>query len=313
MTAGIPYDSHEGRAICGAISAIMTGISYATSAEMAKALGPFPGFEKNRDHMLRVMRNHRRAAYGAAVGYEGVKTAPVPLDDAELPRQGADHPCAHRLGQGGDAGRSAWLSQCAGNRHRADRHDRPGHGLRHHRHRARFRAGQVQEARRRRLFQDHQPGGAGSAAHARLWRGRRSRPSSPMRSAMARSPTARRSTMQALKTKGFGDAEIAKVEAGLASAFDIKFVFNKFTLGEAFCRTVLKLSDAQLNDIGFDLLTPSRLQQGRDRSRQYPCLRRHDARRRARASRTSICRSSTAPIRAAGSASAICRSRAISA
>ena len=87
MTAGIPYDSHEGRAICGAISAIMTGISYATSAEMAKALGPFPGFEKNRDHMLKVMRNHRRAAYGAAVGYEGVKTAPVPLDELSCPEK----------------------------------------------------------------------------------------------------------------------------------------------------------------------------------------------------------------------------------
>ena len=68
MTAGIPYDSHEGRAICASISAIMTGISYATSAEMARELGPFPGFAKNREHMLRVMRNHRRAAYGAAVG-----------------------------------------------------------------------------------------------------------------------------------------------------------------------------------------------------------------------------------------------------
>ncbi|MBI3674935.1 MAG: adenosylcobalamin-dependent ribonucleoside-diphosphate reductase, partial [Rhizobiales bacterium] len=84
MTAGIPYDSHEGRAICAAISGIMTGISYATSAEMAKELGPFPGFPKNRDHMLRVVRNHRRAAFGAAVGYEQVATAPVPLDESEL-------------------------------------------------------------------------------------------------------------------------------------------------------------------------------------------------------------------------------------
>ena len=58
--AGIPYDSDEGRAICGAISAIMTGESYATSAEMAKELGPFAGYAKNREHMLRVMRNHRR-------------------------------------------------------------------------------------------------------------------------------------------------------------------------------------------------------------------------------------------------------------
>ena len=88
MTAGIPYDSHEGRAICGAISAIMTGISYATSAEMAKELGPFAGFAKNREHMLRVMRNHRRAAYGAAVGYEGLRTNPVALDESDLQGQG---------------------------------------------------------------------------------------------------------------------------------------------------------------------------------------------------------------------------------
>jgi ribonucleoside-diphosphate reductase alpha chain len=84
MTAGIPYDSHEGRAICAAISAIMTGISYATSAEMARELGPFAGFAKNREHMLRVMRNHRRAAYGAAVGYEGIRTTPVALVETDL-------------------------------------------------------------------------------------------------------------------------------------------------------------------------------------------------------------------------------------
>src|SRR4029079_976278 len=85
MTSGIPHDSHAGRAIAAALTAIMTGAAYATSAEMAKELGPFAGFEKNRQHMLRVVRNHRRAAYGAAVGSEQVKTAPVPLDEASCP------------------------------------------------------------------------------------------------------------------------------------------------------------------------------------------------------------------------------------
>ena len=84
MTSGIPYDSDAGRAIAGALTAIMTGISYATSAEMAEKLGPFPGYEKNREHMLRVMRNHRRAAYGEADGYEKLAIAPVPLDHASL-------------------------------------------------------------------------------------------------------------------------------------------------------------------------------------------------------------------------------------
>jgi len=60
----------------------MTGVSYATSAEMAEKLGPFPGFKKNREHMLRVMRNHRRAAYGEKTGYEKVSQPPVRLDHA---------------------------------------------------------------------------------------------------------------------------------------------------------------------------------------------------------------------------------------
>jgi ribonucleoside-diphosphate reductase alpha chain len=65
MVMGIPYDSEEARGIAGAISAIMTGISYKTSAELADVLGPFPKFEENREAMLRVMRNHRLAAYDA--------------------------------------------------------------------------------------------------------------------------------------------------------------------------------------------------------------------------------------------------------
>src|SRR5262249_55526440 len=84
MAAGISYDSDEGRAICGAISAIMTGVSYATSAEMASEQGPFPGYEPNREHMLRVIRNHRRAAYGEQLGYEDLSIYPVPLDHANV-------------------------------------------------------------------------------------------------------------------------------------------------------------------------------------------------------------------------------------
>jgi ribonucleoside-diphosphate reductase alpha chain len=77
MMQGIPYDSDEGRAICAAITSLMTGESYATSAELAKFLGPFVEFEKNREHMLRVIRNHRRAAYNAdATEYEGLTITP---------------------------------------------------------------------------------------------------------------------------------------------------------------------------------------------------------------------------------------------
>jgi ribonucleoside-diphosphate reductase alpha chain len=65
MVSGIPYDSEEARGIAGALTAIMTGISYKTSAEMASVLGAFPRYEENREHMMRVMRNHRLAAYDA--------------------------------------------------------------------------------------------------------------------------------------------------------------------------------------------------------------------------------------------------------
>ena len=86
MTMGLPYDSKEGRALCGALTAIMTGIAYKTSAEMAAELGTFPGYKKNAAHMLRVIRNHRRAAHGESRGYEALAVNPVPLDHASCPQ-----------------------------------------------------------------------------------------------------------------------------------------------------------------------------------------------------------------------------------
>ncbi len=85
MQAGIPYDSDEARAICGAFSAILTGRAYATSAEMAERLGSFPGFAQNREPMLRVIRNHGRAAHGIerdSDEYEDLPIRPVPIDHA---------------------------------------------------------------------------------------------------------------------------------------------------------------------------------------------------------------------------------------
>ena len=86
MLSGIPYDSDEGRALCGALTAILTGESYAMSAEMARIHGPFPGFAKNRAYMLRVMRNHRNAAYNApATAYETLSIIPQGIDPKFCP------------------------------------------------------------------------------------------------------------------------------------------------------------------------------------------------------------------------------------
>ncbi len=101
MQAGIAYDSDNARAICGAITSILTGRSYATSGQLAGQLGPFPGYKTNSEHMLRVIRNHRRAAYGVARhpqenvahelgAYEGLEIPPVPLDGQILESGGKD-------------------------------------------------------------------------------------------------------------------------------------------------------------------------------------------------------------------------------
>ncbi len=107
MVLGIPYDSDQARAIAGALAAVMTGEAYATSAEMARELGPFPHFAHNREDMLRVIRNHRRAAYNA--GAHGVRRAVDPAGGPE-PRRMPGLPAAggaRSLGPGAGAGRAA--------------------------------------------------------------------------------------------------------------------------------------------------------------------------------------------------------------
>lgn len=85
MVSGIPYDSEKARAIAGAITAIMNGIAYRTSAEMAEVLGAFPRFEENREHMMRVMRNHRAAAYDATDAYESLEIKPMGINAKYCP------------------------------------------------------------------------------------------------------------------------------------------------------------------------------------------------------------------------------------
>jgi len=86
MVSGIPYNSAQANAITGAVTAILTGVSYKTSAEMAAELGTFPGYEKNREHMLRVMRNHRRAAMNAPESeYEGLSIFPTGINAKYCP------------------------------------------------------------------------------------------------------------------------------------------------------------------------------------------------------------------------------------
>ena len=254
MTNGIAYDSHEGRAICGALSAIMTGVSYATSAEMAKELGPFPGYGKNKDHMLRVMRNHRRAAYGAAVGYEAVHIAPVPLDETDCPDRDL---ILHA--------RKAWdlaveLGEAHGYRNAQATVVAPTGTI-----------GLVMDCDTTGIepdfalvkFKKLAGGGYFKIINQAVPEALRTLGYDATQIEKIINYAVGLGTLQdapalnhaQLRAKGFGDEQIATIEAGLASAFDIKFVFNKWTLGEEFCKSVLKISDDQLADYGFDLLS----------------------------------------------------------
>src|SRR5205809_1771355 len=85
MLSSIPYDSEQARGIAGAITAIMTGVAYKTSAEMAGVLGAFPRYKENKDDMLRVMRNHRAAAYDASDAYEGLSVKPIGINAKYCP------------------------------------------------------------------------------------------------------------------------------------------------------------------------------------------------------------------------------------
>ncbi|MBW8051397.1 MAG: adenosylcobalamin-dependent ribonucleoside-diphosphate reductase [Cytophagales bacterium] len=85
MCEGLPYDSDKARSIAGSLTAIMTGTAYRTSAELAASLGPFKEFKKNREHFMRVIRNHRYAAYNAADAYEGLEIKPAGIEPENCP------------------------------------------------------------------------------------------------------------------------------------------------------------------------------------------------------------------------------------
>ena len=253
MAQGHSYDSDEGRAICGSISAIMTGVAYATSAEIASEVGPFPQYKKNAKHMLRVMKNHRLAAHGKAKGYKGLNILPVPLDAAPCPDQKLI-----------DAAKAAWDKAVELGSEHGYRNaqatviaptgtiglvmDCDTTGIEPDFAIVKFKklAGGgyfkiinrvVPEALANLGYSEAQISdivnyavGAGS-----------------LKNCQSISPSA-------LRDKGFGDEELAKVEAAMESAFDVKFAFNRFTLGDDFCKDTLGFTDAQLSDYSFNML-----------------------------------------------------------
>ena len=254
MAAGIPYDSEEARHFCAGVSALMTGVAYATSADLAAHLGPFPRFAENRAAMLRVIRNHRRAAHGEAKGYEGLSVPPVPLNAALVPdpelAEAACEAWDQALASGEKHGfRNAQTTVIAPTGTIGLVMDCDTTGIEPDFALVKFKklAGggyfkiinqMVPLALARLGYEDEQ------IERIILWAvGRGSLREAPFLGHAA------------LRAKGFTDEVIAKIEAALSDAFDIRFVFNKWTLGEAFCTEKLGLRAEQLDDPAFCLLT----------------------------------------------------------
>jgi len=252
MSSGISYDSDAGRQIAGALTAIMTGVSYATSAEMAKALGAFPGYRKNREPMLRVIRNHRRAAYGERTSYEKVATPPVPLDhkaclDARMVEH-AKRAWDRALALGEEHGyRNAQVSVIAPTGTIGLVMDCDTTGIEPDFALVKFKklAGggyfkiinrAVPEALRVLGYSPEQ------IADIEVY--------AVGHGSLREAPAINHAT---LAQKGFTAEAIEKLEKALPTAFDIKFAFNKWTLGEEFVAT-LALAPEQLADPRLDLL-----------------------------------------------------------
>lgn len=252
MRMGIPYDSVKGRAICGAITAILTGESYATSAEMARSLGAFPGYMKNRESMLKVMRNHRRAAYDAPQKeYEGLHVTPVGLDQNEVPEyllRPAKEAWDRALATGEEHGfRNAQTTVIAPTGTIGLLMDCDTTG--------------VEPDFALVKFKKLAGGGYMKIANQSV---------EPALVALGYDQTQVKDIMRyvmgtlslegaphinraSLREKGFTDEDIAKIEKQLPAVFELSFAFNRFVLGDDLMKKI-GFTDEQLNDPSFNLL-----------------------------------------------------------
>ncbi len=252
MASGIAYDSDEGRSRCAGVTALLTGIAYATSAEMSQALAPFNGFEHNARDMLRVIRNHRRAAYGGA-RYEGLHTAPVAFDEEK---------CGDKCLV--SAARKSWdnalmLGRAYGFRNAQASVLAPTGTI-----------GLVMDCDTMGIepdfslikFKQLAGGGYFKIVNRVATEGLRTLGYTDSEieaiilyavghGSLKDAPAINHETLEA---RGFTPDKIELIEAGLTGLFDIRFAFSQWSLGETFCREELGFTVQQLEDPDFDPL-----------------------------------------------------------
>lgn len=253
MRMGIPYDSNEAMAIIGSLTAVLCGEAYATSAEMAKELGPFAGFERNREHMLRVMRNHRRAAYDASESeYEGLTIKPYGIKAAYCPDymvEAARDSWDRALDLGAQYGyRNAQVTVIAPTGTIGLVMDCDTTGIEPDFALVKFKklAGggyfkivnqSVPPALKKLGYNPEQINDIVNYAVGHK--------------TLVGCESVNKLT---LKEKGFTDEKIELVEQQLGNVFDIKFAFNKYILGEDFLEEDLEIPASKYNHPDFDLL-----------------------------------------------------------
>ncbi|UAY51779.1 vitamin B12-dependent ribonucleotide reductase [Ferruginibacter albus] len=251
MVSGIAYDSEEARGIAGAITAIMTGIAYKTSAELASILGPFAKYSENKKHMLRVMRNHRAAAYDATDAYEGLEIKPQGINARYCP----DYLLKAATKAWDDA---VQLGEKYGYRNAQTTVIAPTGTI-----------GLVMDCDTTGVepdfalvkFKKLSGGGYFKIINQSVPQALRNLQYNEKEIEEIVNYAKGHATLkgapyinyQSLSEKGFITEEIAKLDASMASAFEIGFVFNVYTLGEA-CLQRLGFKPEQYNDFGWSLL-----------------------------------------------------------
>jgi len=252
MASGLPYDSVDGRAVTGAITALLTGVSYATSAEIAGELGAFPKYAENKKAMLRVIKNHRLAAENADK-FDGLSYTPKGLvvDNAPLgpiaERALASWQNAEELGKK-HGFRNAQVSVIAPTGTIGLLMDCDTTGIEPDFALVKFK--KLAGGGFFKIINQGVPNALKRLGYPEAER------EAIIRYALGHGTLqgAPKINPQSLKERGFSDHEVDLIDAALPDAFDIRYVFTSDILGTEFCKDGLGMTNAQLLQSGHDLL-----------------------------------------------------------